>query len=213
MVSDEPKKARMFERRLRQVIRAQVATLLVQSFTELVDRAMVEEASMQEEEREANQKKRLLSHGSQFSSSQSTWKQPSNFIGQRQELGSRASQGSSLSATCPRCHKNHLGECRAGTAVCYRCGVARHQVQDCRATLKYPPQLQQYGRGNQTPRGGHQGNTTQARVYSMMSADTEHAGDVVTSIIYMLSHKVVMLVNSSATHSFVSRRFVEVCEI
>ncbi|XP_057958679.1 uncharacterized protein LOC131151450 [Malania oleifera] len=46
MVSDEPKKARMFKRGLRQSVQSQVVALLMQSFTDLVDRAMAIEASI-----------------------------------------------------------------------------------------------------------------------------------------------------------------------
>ncbi|XP_057982396.1 uncharacterized protein LOC131167619 [Malania oleifera] len=45
MVLDELKKAPIFERGLKQKIRIQVAMLLVQSFTKLVDRAMATKAS------------------------------------------------------------------------------------------------------------------------------------------------------------------------
>ncbi|XP_057975280.1 uncharacterized protein LOC131162691 [Malania oleifera] len=71
---------------------------------------------------------------------------------------------------------------------------------------------QQPYRGNaQAQHGGQQGGTTQARVYSLTPSDAENAGDVVTYIIYMLSHKVVVFFDSKATHSFVSCEFVKLC--
>ncbi|XP_057975235.1 uncharacterized protein LOC131162644 [Malania oleifera] len=63
MVANEPLKAWMFERGLRQGIRTQVVALLTQSFFELVDKAMAVEANIQESEAGTNQKKRCGKHG------------------------------------------------------------------------------------------------------------------------------------------------------
>jgi hypothetical protein len=37
--------------------------------------------------------------------------------------------------TCEKCGREHLGECRIGTGVCYRCGEVGHISYDC-PTLK-----------------------------------------------------------------------------
>ena len=35
--------------------------------------------------------------------------------------------------TCSKCGKNHLGECRLGTSVCYRCSKEGHFAKGCTA--------------------------------------------------------------------------------
>ncbi|XP_057962214.1 uncharacterized protein LOC131153772 [Malania oleifera] len=60
MGPDEPKKAWIFERGLRQGVRSQVALLLTQSFSGPVNKAMAVETSIQEGEKVENQKKRPL---------------------------------------------------------------------------------------------------------------------------------------------------------
>ncbi|XP_057968448.1 uncharacterized protein LOC131157952 [Malania oleifera] len=72
--------------------------------------------------------------------------------------------------------------------------------------------LQHPYRGNtQAQNGGQQGGAAQARVYYLTPVDAENAGDVVTGIIYMFSHKVVVLFDFGARYSFISRGFVKLC--
>ncbi|XP_057965499.1 uncharacterized protein LOC131156066 [Malania oleifera] len=90
---------------------------------------------------------------------------------------------------------------------------AASRIRDCHAVLNYTPSQQRCGGSNQVTRGGHQGGTTQARVYSLTPGDVENAKNVVTGMISFMSLNAIVMFDSGATHSFVSRRFAKVCGI
>ncbi|XP_057981228.1 uncharacterized protein LOC131166670 [Malania oleifera] len=100
-----------------------------------------------------------------------------------------------------------------GLGVCFRCGQFEHQKKGCRIPYNSGTPKQPYEGGAQAPRGGQEGRTAQARVYSLTLGDTENAKDVVIGTIYMLFNKVVILFNSRATHYFISQGFVKLCGI
>ncbi|XP_057965412.1 uncharacterized protein LOC131155974 [Malania oleifera] len=188
----------MFERELRHAIRAQVAVLMVQVFTELVDRAMVAEANVHKGEREASQKKR---------------KRPSSSSSQQQASKPQATQGNSQRPACPKCNRMHIDECRDGFMACYWCGSTGHRIPDCYVVLNNAPSQQKYGGSSQATRGGHQGGIVQAQVYSLTPGDTKNMGNVVIGTISFMSHNAIVLFNSRATHLFVSWRFSRVCGV
>ncbi|XP_057962181.1 subtilisin-like protease SBT5.3 [Malania oleifera] len=98
---------------------------------------------------------------------------------------------------CPECGRRHLGECKRGENVCYRCGRPSHMAWACKGPPIHTPVHRQLQGGYQAPCGDQQRNTAPERVYALMPKDAEAAGDIVTS----------------ATHSFVSSGYAKLAGI
>uniref|UniRef100_M1DXK3 Gag-pol polyprotein n=1 Tax=Solanum tuberosum TaxID=4113 RepID=M1DXK3_SOLTU len=89
---------------------------------------------------------------------------------------------------CPKCGKNHPGECFAGKERCFMCGQSGHRLRDC------PSRQGQEGSGQR-----------QNRLYALQARqDQEDSPDVVTGTLRVLYLDVYALLDPRATLSFVT---------
>ncbi|XP_031259918.1 uncharacterized protein LOC116118084 [Pistacia vera] len=97
---------------------------------------------------------------------------------------------------CPKCGKNHLGEClkEFGPNICYRCRQPGHLMRDCKAL---PPPAAQ------APRG------TNARVFTVAQGEVEASPSAVTGQLFFHTFPLYALIDSGATHSFMSHGMIE----
>ncbi|XP_057962340.1 glycine-rich RNA-binding protein RZ1A-like [Malania oleifera] len=107
LAPDEKKKARKFEEGMRQNFFEQ-RNVAVQS-----------------------QRKRPAPQGFQDGSSRGPWRGGHARGDQRQMARPHGNQGGQTYPICQTCGRHHLGECRAGRGVCYRCGRPGHVMRDC----------------------------------------------------------------------------------
>ncbi|KAL5583419.1 hypothetical protein UlMin_015861 [Ulmus minor] len=123
--------------------------------------------------------------------------------------------------TCGKCGKNHPGECRQGSTACYKCGKEGHFARKC--TVKSTGDSQQ----NRNKEGQFRSLQTltegpaeeqdtknvlepNARVYAYTKGDAEAGGSKVITgqllVAYVLAR---VLIDSGATHSFISTVFAD----
>ncbi|KAL5576538.1 hypothetical protein UlMin_018237 [Ulmus minor] len=123
--------------------------------------------------------------------------------------------------TCGKCGKNHPGECRQGSTACYKCGKEGHFARKC--TVKSTGDSQQ----NRNKEGQFRSLQTltegpaeeqdtknvmepNARVYAYTKGDAEAGGSKVVTgqlpVAYVLAR---VLIDSGATHSFISTVFAD----
>ena len=120
-----------------------------------------------------------------------------------------------------KCGKNHPGECRKGTTVCYKCGKEGHYANGCmvktasdqRQNKNQETQL----RALETMAVGSKEEIDRknipepnARIYAYMKGDAEVGGSkVVTCQLPVINKIARVLFDSGDTHSFISAMFVD----
>ncbi|KAL5578237.1 hypothetical protein UlMin_019936 [Ulmus minor] len=150
-------------------------------------------------------------------------KRKGNFGGQKNGKGS-GSQSKKPNITypiCKKCGKNHPGECRSGTNVCFICGKEGHFAKNCFAKVDQGP--------NQPSIQGSRLNAAQvkmegvpitqsrleapeanARIFTFSRNDAEAGtSNVVTGQLFVAKMSAYVLFDSGATHSFISNSFAD----
>ncbi|XP_022897447.1 uncharacterized protein LOC111411117 [Olea europaea var. sylvestris] len=95
---------------------------------------------------------------------------------------------------CPKCEKVHRGECLFGKNVCYRYGQEGHFAPNCKA---YPPK-----------KDLEQGKKVRAKVFTLTQEEAKEDSNVMAGILLIFELPAYVLINSEATHSFVSTTFI-----
>ncbi|GJX55551.1 putative reverse transcriptase domain-containing protein, partial [Tanacetum coccineum] len=142
----------------------------------------------------------------------------------KQDQG-RRSGGTQTKTPCKKCHKTHLGVCRANLPSRYKCGTLNHMSKDCKKPMILCYKCNQLGhKSNEclNPKaieakllksikeekvektGIH---TLMAQAYMMATEEDKVVRDVVTGTILVNSIPARVLYNSGASVSFVSFEF------
>ncbi|KAL5537815.1 hypothetical protein UlMin_045897 [Ulmus minor] len=109
---------------------------------------------------------------------------------------------------CPKCGKVHPGVCRMGSNLCYTCGMEGHFSNRCPKKLASNrldgPRLNQ-GRLEAPPTT----QQTNARIFSIKEEAEAGPSSVVAGQLSIAGISAYTLIDSGATHSFVSPAFTE----
>ncbi|KAJ9547279.1 hypothetical protein OSB04_019822 [Centaurea solstitialis] len=131
--------------------------------------------------------------------------------------------------SCPKCGRYHRGECKPRELSCYKCGKTGHLSKDCKETarlcfhcyqpghikpdcpqLKKTPALAPAPATLRITDGttqGKSGATTRGRAFQMTAEEAQTAPDVITGIFPVNSKPALVLFDTGATWSYVSRKF------
>ncbi|KAJ4977655.1 hypothetical protein NE237_008435 [Protea cynaroides] len=107
----EAKKARQFEEGLREDIRILVKTFQLPTYAEVLEKAQIIECDKWKE-----------GAATRIFWAKGLWRKGFDICYDKPQ--------------CRKCHKRHLGDCRIGINVCYRCGEKGHMAKDCNAPPK-----------------------------------------------------------------------------
>ncbi|GKE37204.1 putative reverse transcriptase domain-containing protein [Tanacetum coccineum] len=198
---------------LRDDIRKVISPFKYITLDDLLSRARVREADLlRKKNKEAKATKRKIKFGDR------NVKKPKHDHG-------RKSGGTQIKTPCKKCHKTHLGVCRANLPGCYKCGALNHMSKDCKKPVILCYNCNQLGhKSNECPnpkaieakplKSIKEEKVDKARilnlmasVYTMATKEDKVGHDVVTGTILVNSIPVRVLYDSGASISFVSFEF------
>ncbi|GJY93049.1 putative reverse transcriptase domain-containing protein [Tanacetum coccineum] len=120
---NEKLKVERFQRMLRDDIHEVISPFKFTTLNDLLSRDRVREADLlRKKNKEAKENKRKIEFGDRDA------KKPKHDQG-------RKSRGTQIKTPCKKCHKTHLGVCRANLLGCYKCGALNHMSKDCKKPM------------------------------------------------------------------------------
>ena len=212
LVSTDEMRARRFEDGLRYEIKRVIRPLVLPTYADVLDRAIIVEQDEMEKRKYFDNKKRQ-NFNNEGPSGQKRQKPESNWRSQ-----GRNSRGQI--PTCPTCGKHHSGECwrNRTDVICFHCNEVGHIRRNCPKlrTGAIVPRGNQGGgnarpggnrQGNQGNQSGHGNNQRQGQVFALMPGDARNDEIVVAGNILICSLPAYVLFDTGSSHTFVSTNF------
>ncbi|KAG6484211.1 hypothetical protein ZIOFF_061006 [Zingiber officinale] len=199
MITSQPvEELKHFTEGLRPAIRHDVRLSRVTTFREAVDQALMSERDRNDMIKEA-QNKRLSYQGQDQQEpgkkktipGQNSGKQPFKQAQPRQQIQkTQAVEGTGFrvenKVRCSKCEKIHAGQCLTGTDACFMCKKSGHFAREC-PLLREP---------------------TKGRVFAMTQEQVDLDTAIITGMIYVANIPAHALIDSGATHSFISEAYL-----
>ncbi|XP_057775306.1 uncharacterized protein LOC130994278 [Salvia miltiorrhiza] len=224
-VDTDAKRAERFRQGLRPEIGVPLSTHDTLTYAQALSKALNAEAQLPKEERRQEKRK---------------WEGPQGQSSNQDSKGKKPWAGSNQPnyqkpqvprPTCPKCKKEHFGECRQGMTGCYECGEIGHIKKYCprnnRAPMAQPnqrgPQQPNQNKGgpqrpNQNTRGNPKGNggpkAPQApRAYAMDQQEAAGTQGNLAGMITIAGESILALFDTGASHSFISNVVCDALDI
>ncbi|XP_073304088.1 uncharacterized protein [Primulina huaijiensis] len=205
IMADEVLKLHRFKKRLNSRIQSALAVYRPANFSDLMGAAIRAEADIRRREGENRNKRPPSSQPSQV---RTMFKRPNQSGGP--PTGQTPSTNYQGLKPCTTCGFRNAGECRRASGVCFGCGKSRHRIAECPTSANRPAGPNKgtepnAGAGPSKPKN----DKPNARVFAMTQEEADDANEVVSGTILIQKVPVYALFDCSATHSFMSKRFVK----
>ncbi|XP_075515443.1 uncharacterized protein LOC142550090 [Primulina tabacum] len=185
IAQDDASKGEHFMQGLRSEIKRDVRMSKVVTYEEIVERALMAEQNEQDIDRDRQQRRQQY-----FRRNQAT--------GQSKKTDSKGTQPEEPCGKvpsprkeqdrqpCPKCGKLHGNECMQGSTICYHCKKPGHLARNCPESSE----------------------KEQGRLFSMTKEEVDADTSMITGISFISGITAIVLLDSGATHSFISESFV-----
>ncbi|XP_073064078.1 uncharacterized protein [Primulina eburnea] len=192
IAENDKDKGEQFLRGLKPEIIRDVHISKVVTYQEIVERALLAEHDEQEIEKERQLRRQVFQAKGQGSSV--------NVRGGYKGKGKMEQRSrlplpptDSERALCPKCGKPHKGECLIGSGRCYRCKEMGHTVYNCPLS---------FGKGK-----------VQGRIFTITKEGANPDASVISGNIFILGKEALTLIDTGATHSFISEEFMNTISV
>ncbi|XP_073051317.1 uncharacterized protein [Primulina eburnea] len=192
IAENDKDKGEHFIRGLKPEIIRDVHMSKVVTYQEIVERALLAEHDEQEIEKERQLRRQVFQARGQGSSV--------NFRGGHKGKGKMEQRSrlplpptDSERPLCPKCGKPHKGECLIGSGSCYRYKEMGHTVYNCPLSV---------GKGK-----------VQGRIFTMTKEGANPDASVISGNIFILGKEALTLIDTGATHSFISEEFMHTISV
>ncbi|XP_073061749.1 uncharacterized protein [Primulina eburnea] len=187
IASNDKDRGEHFMRGLRAEIRRDVRMSKAATYKEIVEKALLAEQDEKEIEKERQLRRQNFNQKNQASNQ--SFKGGYKGKGKEEHRSKApAVQSETNRPLCPKCNKPHKGECLVGSNKCYRCGGAGHIAINC---------TQSSGRGR-----------VQGRIFSLTKEGVNPDTSVISGTIQISGNVALTLIDTGATHSFMSEIFM-----
>ncbi|XP_073015543.1 uncharacterized protein [Primulina eburnea] len=192
IAKNDKDKGEHFLRGLKPEIIRDVHMSKVVTYQEIVERALLAEHDEQEIEKERQLRRQVFQAKGQGSSV--------NVRGGYKGKGKMEQRSrlplpptDSERPLCPKCGKPHKGECLIGSGRCYICKEMGHTVYNCPLS---------FGKGK-----------VQGRIFTITKEGANPDASVISGNIFILGKEALTLIDTGATHSFISEEFMHTISV
>ncbi|XP_073016635.1 uncharacterized protein [Primulina eburnea] len=194
IANDAGAKLRHFLNGLRPILRRDVRVDGPTTYDVVISRALTAEQDQLDIERDRQGKRPFQAPHRPPPPQQQQNKRP--FHGPPGNRGQQQQRGRAVPKTfeypvCSKCTRRHAGVCMYGSGKCYKCGSPDHVLTQC-------PQ---------------RNLPTQGRVFALHAAETNPETMLLTGRIFIAGSVTKALIDSGATHSFISETFANFLKI
>ncbi|GAV77787.1 zf-CCHC domain-containing protein/RVP_2 domain-containing protein [Cephalotus follicularis] len=211
LVEGESKKIRRFLKGLRPDIRSKLLLLQLTSFVDIAERARILEADANDRRTEQSRTQSRPA-SSRWQNSGSPNKSSKNKYGQTATLRTPSQGSYAETGACYHCgRKGHLQkDCWRFNGWCLRCGAPGHSVKDCPkgpTTAPIGPRSSSGAAAGPSQRRDNGKGIAKGRFFVLSQTKVPESTSVVGGTLYVYGYSARVLMDSGASHSFISAHF------